>query len=224
MRAEKRRREPTPDEISNGHLVAGVAGEEVVDQNQATPWTERAAHVLEERPGIAPVDEGLDPVREVHLRGQRIPAEVSPEPPAVPAPPSALVLLAAYVDAEPLGIAALEEIEEAPSNAAAQVEDARPGRAQRIDLPKDELVNVMKRARAIDDTMAPDRPVENALASSLTAREKRAGVLVVVTRDVVRVLRHRRSLAGRRSGPRKEGRSPHGPGYEVGLLDFSEAM
>jgi hypothetical protein len=38
------------------------------------------------------------------------------------------------------------------------------------------------------------------------------------------VLRHRRSLAGRRSGPRKEGRSPQGPGYEVGLEDFSEAM
>jgi hypothetical protein len=105
-------------------------------------------------------------------------------------------LLAAYGDAEPLGIAALEEIEEAPSDAAAQVEDARTGRAQRIDLPKDELVNEMKRSRAIDHTLAPDGAVENALASSLTAGEKRGGVLVVVTRDVVRVLRHRRSLAG----------------------------
>ena len=185
---------PTPSEIADRRLVPRALHEKVIHENQPPAEAERLTYVLEKGASIAGVHEGLDTVREIDRGRERIAAEVSPKPPGVSAFPGELVLLAAYGDAEPLRIAALEEIEEAPPDAAAQVEDARPGRAQRIDLSKDELVNVVKRSRAIDDTLAPDGAVEDALASSLTAREKRAGVLVVVSRDVVRVLRHRRSL------------------------------
>jgi hypothetical protein len=94
----------------------------------------------------------------------------------------------------PIGpIEPTENVEEARADAAAEIQDTGARSAERFDLPQEKLVNEVKGARTIANPFAPDPPVEDPFAPSLTAGEKRAGVLVVVTRDVP--VRHGCSLA-----------------------------
>jgi hypothetical protein len=192
--AKERARVPAPGEVADGRLVQSAIREEVVDEHQASAGPKGATYVAEKGSGVARMEERLDPVREVQIRGQRIPAEVPRQPKHPFLVPDALELLAAHGNAEALGGAPIEQIEEARADAAAQIEDSRPGAAKAFDLPQDELVDEMKRPGGIANPFAPDRPVENAFAAPLTAREKDAGIRVIVPRDLSRILRHHRSL------------------------------
>ena len=103
--------------------------------------------------------ERLDTVGEVDRGRELIAAEVPLKPPGASALPGERVLLAAQRDAEALGLAAAEEIEEARADTAAEIQDSGPRGTESSDLFQHELVDEMKRRGPVSNAISPDGAV-----------------------------------------------------------------